>query len=258
MATREEILIGFQLISKINAGNLSLDNAACTLQWLDARTRDRINGAYALARVQESVACDCEVVAVEVETALQQFIENFVDQEMLVNGLRHFRTDPSDFSEDNNAIQQHTPNVRNVLALVSDEPTLRENGELLSLHQERVDLYVDPLVHFSPEHVRMNILQDLLNAIAFELRGICSATGEEKYPSIEARQSIIKFRMRTAIKAAEACPNNSETRRMVKVLNDIKRNLYDAVVVSDLTLLGDFVDRKIPQLPLIRRWWSYA
>jgi len=267
MATREEILVGYQLINKVNTGNDCLDNSACFFRGLSPRTRDSlivqekeggITRKPTLNELKHFTECDCAVVDEEVETRLQKFLLGFHDNQTIKRGLQYFRTQRWAVDGDKEEILTHTPRIRTVNALVSDFNGLKANGDLLSTYAGKVELFVDAKIHIPREQRKVTSYQDLLNAIAIELQGMCSYSGKIKYKTAKEVKEIVEGRLRVAEKVVRSCPDTQEVRSMSAVVRYIKRNLDVTVSLSDLSSLGEYVDSKVSQLPLVRRWWLYG
>lgn len=271
MATREQVLIGFQLVNKINIGNDMLAHTAEHFCKRCPHTAEPLvfapkaqPGEISQARPAtvddiKSLAEDsCKIVDVEIDTRLKNFLLRWQDNTDIVNGLAHFSTPRGAVDRDRDEILTHTPNIRTVNALIQDEAGLRANGNLLSLYKEQVEMWVDAEQHWiQTPHFRVTEQQDLLNAAAFELRGLSSYTGEEKYKTVEECKVIALARREAASRLWGFCPDTPETRGFLAVWQYFESNIEDAKTANDLTALGEYIDTHVPQLPFVRRWWAF-
>jgi len=273
MATREEILLGYQLIEKMNVGNAVTWGSSCFFRELHPDSLEELRiveipqGGEENKPVERRVRVDdvktftegnCKGVDIEVEKRLAKFLAGFWDRKAVANGLGYFKVTRGDLEGDKDEVLQHTPNVRNVIGLVPDLQGMRPSGDLLSLYRERIELEVSPEIHIQKEHNGINALQNLINAMAFELRGICNYTGEEKYHTVEDRLKIVASRMSPAFSLLNRCPLNKEVRGLSRVLKYVSSACGDAKTVDDLTAIGKYIDGKVEQLPILWRWWNYG
>jgi len=268
MASREERLIGFQVIEKVNYGNDMVYDSSCHLKFEKPVTGEpltvlRGNGDGLLTRPELATVSDvrdftdnnAKVVSVEVEERLVNFVKYFNDDRVVDRGLKHFNTERQWVDRDVEEVLIHTPNVKVATTLLDDCAGFKENGNLLGLYNETVDLYVHAELHIDLYDGMLNTVQDVFNAIALELRGLCSYGGWLRYPEFQDRIQLIHSRLRVLSTLKERAPDTVESRGWFKVWRYLDRNIRDAKTVDDLSLLGEYVDRKIAQLPLLRRWW---
>jgi len=256
MATREETLLGFQLVEQINTGNELTHCSAAHLQGKDVLTEEPLPGD---SPEQRKRMCEdnCLAVDVEVTQRLVNFLSRFPDEDIVRKALAHFNTPRSALDRDGLEVMHHTVSVRNVNALLSDVKDLDDNGKLLSLYKEDVEQRANHETHIPSSHRRINVFQDLLNVIAFELRGVCSYTGEARYANLEERRKLVASRIETAENVWATCPETRETLDMFRILQDVKGNLPSLFLHADFDALGEYVNLHVPQLPLVRRWWNY-
>jgi hypothetical protein len=244
VSDRIKTLLGYQIVNKVNMGNSAMFNIS-----------EHFRGDHEVKKAKDLAEGSCKVVDIEVDTRLREFLGRFPDPELVVSSLKHFNVQASDVVRDKDEILTHTPNARNVVALVDDKPTLKRNGDLLSLYKERVTLHIDPET-ISQEYTAVNIYQDLLNAAAFELKGICSYRGEPYYHTVKERRDIVDVRFHTAEQIN--LPDTAEVRCMEEVARYVTDNLPTAQTLDDLAALGVYIDSHVPQLPLLRRWWQHG
>lgn len=256
MLEREERLLGFQIIRKINLGNDGTFSSAAQLCLESPSTLDPLD--VTLEEVKEMVECNCKIIDLEINTMLSKFLEGFNDRLMLNRALRRFEVRRDHVERDRDEVLQHTPNVRNVNALVNTLAELRPHGELLKLYKEWVELVVNPTDHIPREEGVVTATQNLLNAMAYELKGICNYTGELRYKTVEDRKRIVNGRLAPAWDLIKKCPDTRETREFSKVINMVTEGLIEAKTKADLNTLSDHINYNVKQLPILWRWWSYG
>ena len=263
MATREEILLGYQLINKINRGNNCLYHAACHMQNVQPYTLEPLEWqdeeetrAATVEDIKALVGLDCKAIALEVETRLKLFLDKYKDRTRLLNALAHFNTKEEDLLRDKGEVETHAPNIRAAAVLSADYSVLQDNGDLLSLYKDTVELHVKPEM-VSLEQRRVNSYQEIINAAAFELRGLSSGNGQLKYVSVKDRKICVQGRLDTAKLAwVKHMWSSAENDNMKAVVDYLDKNMRDAVTESDLVSLADYADVHVPQLPILRRYWS--
>lgn len=263
MATREEVLLGFQLIDAINAGNDVTYNAACYLRSLEpltlvplkAYTADQDSAQEATVEDIKSFTEDgCKLIDIEIDTRLVQFLARFPDQQAVNRGLAAFKTGRGVLDRDISEVRLHRDSVRNVQALVDSKAAMRPHGELLSLYREQVDSRVDYLVHVPAEHRNLNELQDLLNVIGFELQGMCSYTGQGLNLDLPSLVELVSARIAAA---RTVTASSNEASRFLGTLRKVEDALGTLTTLQEAESLGQLVDSEVPRLPLLRRWWCY-
>ena len=267
MASREEVLIGFQVIRKINQGNAATYNSAYYLMRElpfvgepllipdEAGENPReptIEDVITLTSTANKIANK------QIKNLLEAFLQRFNDKKAIKRGVEHFNVSYDSVLRDKEEVLFHTPNVKCVVELLDDFASLHDNGALLSLYDEAVDLYIHPEVHLSKQHQIVNMFQDILNATALELQGICSYNGNLRYPNVESRIPLVESRLRVADKMKKQLPDTQETRSMKRALHTVWESLLDVKEKDDLNNLGIWLAQAIPQLPLIRRHWNIS
>lgn len=256
MVSREKLLVGYQLVRKINAGSCLLHDSACHLS--GGLPWEGLGEEQDITRVKGYTEADCVGIDLEVKTRLGEFLRWYEDQDLINDGLRHFSIEREALNEDQEEIVFHSSNVRTVNALVNARAELRPHGDLLKLHEERIQLTVHPEVHIPQDHGRITTLQNLANAISYELRGICSYRGEETYKTVEARKAVVRARLRTAARFVQATTNARELSWIARALNRVERELADIGSLDDMNALSNYLDSRVAQLPILFRWWSYG
>ena len=267
MSEREDILIGFQIIKKVNLGNTVTENAAAYMKkempvsgeplvvWTN-EDEPKVKETE-VADIKELTTTTGKIIELEVETRLEKFLENYPDKGAVARGLQHFNIRRQDVNRDVSEVKLHKESVQNVNTLVHDFQGLKANGELLALYTEAVELHVDIKIHRSQEHVMLTAYQDVLNAIGLELQGLNSYTGAMQYWDYEDRLAIVQARLRVAKKIGRALADTPETRGFEAARRYIQNHLPDTVHIHDLDALAAYLNTQVPQLPLLRRWWNF-
>jgi len=268
MATRIEALVGYQLIGQINIGNEMIYHTSCQMKRLrpyeltPLKYNPSTPGSIVAQRdatvddIKEYVNTNVAILDLEVEERLGGFLQNYLNAQDVTNGLQHFNVTQIDLDADRTALTSHNTGIKGAAALSNTFQALETYGNTLSLYKEKVELHVTP-DDLSLYDRRITTYQDLLNAMAFELRGLSSYTGETKYKTVKDIKGIVNSRIQTAENFWSLVPNTQETQDMQTVLNNLKGDLLTATTLQELEALGVYVDTQVPQLPLVRRWWNY-
>ena len=270
--TRDEILIGFQVVKAINIGNHVTHNAASYLSNEDPKSgkellgwTEQADGGRPIPRkataddVKIYTEATAKIIDVEVKTRLKNFLDRFNDNAAVNKGLAHFAVSRRAVDRDIDEVVLHQGSARFATEVIHDLPGLKANGDLLSLYSEDVAEYVRVENSFSQESRMLVAYQDVMNAISLELKGICSYNGGEKFKRFEDRKAIILARLRAAAKIwemSDLAAMGQDVVRFHQAQKYAQTALRDATTVSDLSALGDYVGTRVPQLPLIRRWWN--
>ena len=267
MSTREDILIGFQVIEKTNTGNDSTDNAAWYMQnkrphsddalvlWSDEETPT--SRPAELEDIKQLTEVTSKIIELEVETRLEKFLERYNNPSAVNRGLQHFSTRRQDVTRDVKEVKLHKTSVQNVNALIHDHKGLRANGELLSLYKEAVELHVLAKEHLPREQHIITVYQDVLNAISIELQGLCSYNGDPRYPGFDERKELALARLQVTDMIHKDLPDTSETRGFRAAQLATQDAITEAKTIYDLEAIGKDLNTSVPQLPLLRRWWNF-
>lgn len=270
MATFYEILIGCQLIDKINIGNDMIYQTSCHFKRLSPYSLEPLQffeGAIASPSVARTatvediktlVNVNCEIVTTEVDTRLALFLNMYPDTQEIINALQYYNTKYADLEYDLGEIQIHKPNILNVLSLVSTYEGLLNNGNLLGLYSPKIELEINADIALTLDMKRRVSYQDLINCIAFHLKGLCSSTGNVKYKSIESRKEAVNARLETILLQRPLCSSNSDIFDMDVIVTYIQAELPKCNNEKACETLGLYIDTQIPQLPVVRRWWNYG
>jgi hypothetical protein len=256
MATREEILVGYQLIRKANFGNWAVHDSSVVMQGKEPVTLEAFPPEI-MNKKTMNLEGACTLIRTEVGKRLGTFLKHG-DMDAGRKGLKHFRTGESEVRGDHDELVSHEPSIGMVNALLEDPKEWKPHGELLSLYKERVELDVVSDLHIPEEHARLNAYQNVLNALAYELQGTCNFTGKKKYTTREQILNIANQRITVLKRATGRCSEYEEGMRFISVANYVELNLDDAKTVDDLSALGKYIDDRIAQLPILWRWWAYG
>jgi len=247
MALLEETLVGFQLIDSIGTGNNTVTQSAKTL-----RVEDE------LEVVKERTETNCKAADLEVSTRLVKFLDGFNDKKLVKRALKEFGVSKAVLDRDVAEVVHHTGSVRAVTGLLSAVGEMRPHGDLLSLYRGQTPFVADP-DDVLDEGFRMEIaFQDLVNAMAFELRGVCSYDGSVKYKTVQQIHSVVWARVGAARNVLLNVPDSTRANSVVKVFRYVEKSLLDATTKDELRTLSEYIDLRVAQLPLVRRWWNYG
>lgn len=268
MAERYDKLIGFQVIQKINLGNhVTYDSASNMLGGCPFTGEEVVipQGFYdndeplpaTIEYVKELNTTNCKIADLEVKTRLVEFIKHYNDDKAINRGLSYFSTKRQHVDRDSEEVLLHTESVKNVNRLINTFPEMNPHGALLSLYSESVDLYIQAR-HMEAEHHTTNVYQDLLNALALELMGLNSYTGEPTGWSFQTTLKKAMNKVRLAEMYISRVPYTKEVRGFRAAVYQVQSDLVDAKKLKDLNTIGSYLFRRVPPLPLLRRWWIYG
>jgi hypothetical protein len=258
MATREEILIGHQLIKRVNLGNTRIDDSAYALCgencFGEPLTQD-ITHEYIEKFVMEAG----HAIYHEVATNTAGFLRCYPDRDQIIAGLSHFKTSLQDVETDVHEVTFHMPNAENVVALIPKWKDFAPHGKLLQLYKERVEFVARPSYTISRSDGLINTFQDILNALAFEFQGISPSTGQGLVESSSVHRSLIEAHLLVASHVEANLPDTAETRKLRQALRQTSVEFSRIKHQEPRTWLslGESLNASVPQLPLVRRWWNY-
>jgi len=270
MATREEIVIGYQLIHKANTINRVIDGASLVLQCKDPRNETPLMfkpGATPaqqdaaipqLATVAEikKQATTCAYIITKQAKMVDEFLSRYGNPSAIDSGLDHFHTPLAYITRDVSEVKTHKNNMVTALGLVTTKESLSSNGQLLALYKPQVDLEVThDLIPIDQQFV--NTYQDLLSAIALELRGLHEDSGVLTYFSVKQRKEMVNGRLKTAGRWYPKVAGMSEVIPMKQMFDYVTANLDGITTTIDLEIMADYLDNHVPQVPAVRRWWNF-
>jgi len=281
MERRVKELLGFYLIAGMNQANYSLWTASCFMQGLHPKTMETLTYQETFADdtvgpvkvadlgvMKTAMTSSLNIVELESHIKVGEFLKRYPDQDEIDESLLLFSSNRAEVDKDGAELRVHEPNARTASALSSSEAMLKPSGELLSLYEEQVEAVVDTQVHLTKEWKPVNILQDLINAAALELRNVCSYRGEELLfvrPSlvndtdqVGGIKKMVSARIKIFDRSLSNAPDTAEVRAFVSARDYIEEEMKDLTTLKDLASLGMHIDILVPQLPLVRRWWNYG
>ena len=276
MATRDEKLIGFQLVNKINVGNNVADQIGWMLQRKNPQSQALlryepppvISGGETYPPARDATTGDitqlciasAAVVDVEVEQRLKGFLDNYADQDQITNGLAHFNIVLPDVDDDKTTVIARITTVKAVVSESMRFSQLALVGESVLARIKKIFLQVNPEVHLDHQDKMIIAFQDLFNAISYELQGLSSGTGNKRFTTVESILARMQHRFRT-IEGwyAKNVPHNAETNFWYNtVYQEVLSELAAANNMNKLKNIGLYVAANVPQLPLVRRHWQYG
>lgn len=267
MATRVEKAIAYHLLRKVYFENTFLAYAAQVFQKLEPVIGGplRMSLPVDALETEEPPLADTDFVKSESErycVAVQQnhyivsqFMTRYPTTMDIENGLADWGKDASLLLNNSVTSNTHATNGIASAQLQTTDLQLSQTGALLALYKPYIDIKEPPQSKFTPLEKGINIFQDILNAMAIELTGVCSHSGVNKYTKAKDIKTVVESRITTANRVWVSTPRTPETLNMKSVLDYVIANIESANTLSTLTTLGSYIDANVEQLPLVRRWW---
>jgi hypothetical protein len=271
MANRIERLLGYQLVKKAGMGNDMVHHIAQILQRKNPRTlemlhlveTDHVNKKLIerdatiddIKRLSEGSA---KIIDLEVDTRLNGFLAAFPDSKLVSKGLQLFKVESSEIDTDRAEIPPKAVVARNACSLSNSFTDLRTVGQQLETYNGMVSLRVQPEAPWLPlEDQRVTTYQDLLNAMAFALKGIRNNSGLPMAGGYEQRLNKTWHHIEAGMWCWEYTPRTPETLGFKAVMDYVEDNMHDIQSEFEAFQLGEYIDSHVAQLPSLRRWWNY-
>lgn len=265
MTTREEIVIGYQLIRQMNTSNRMLDGASLVLQGLDPRDETPLKfrpmgetGPLEIATITEikKQATICGSVVTKCARKVDEFISRYPNKQAIDNGLVHFKTPKVALDTDREAVKTHNNNMLTAIGLVTTKEQLTVNGQLLALYKPQIDIDVgEELIPLDQQLI--NTYQDLLSTISLELRGLHEDSGVLTYTTVKQRKDMVKGRLITAERWYQKVAGMTEVVPMKQMFDYVIANLDGINTTAALEAMAAYLDSHVPQVPAVRRWWNF-
>lgn len=269
MGIREERLIGYQLINKINMGNEVLYRSSQILQKINPNTGQplKVPGGTMSNPVmdQEPSIEDLKtlnntniiIVELEVEQRAKGFLDRYSNIQQITKGLQLFNTTLSDLNLDKDNIISDKNSIKSSVLSAINLSALETIGLSLENRTERVIKQVTPSNDLPLNEQQITIYQNLCNAIAFNLAGLSCYTGVSKHKTVADIKEIVEARIYTAELHWRNCPTTTETLNIQAVFNYVKQQLPLVNDLNNLSDLSEYVNSQVEQLPVVGRWWNY-
>lgn len=267
MATREQKLIGYQLLKHTYHSNQLLVNASKVLQKLDPGSNTVLMEPVSIkdaeiVKVQEAgVAYIKEAATLRFNMAsgskehVTQFISRYPVWADIDNGLSVWGETRLNVVDNATDVTMHVSNGLAAVALQVSEEQLNSTGILLALYSPKVALARPTETVISQTEKSTNSFQNIINAIGYNLQGKCCYQGTPKYTTVEAIKKVVLSRITAANKCWERVPATLETESMKSELEYVNTELPNATTLEDLKALGDSLLTAVPVLPLVTAWW---
>lgn len=266
---REQNLIGYQLINKTNIAGFCLLDTNKLLRWLDPVTEEPL-----MIWTQVSEPENPKLIPADVD-GVKRLINVCSDIIQTEGGMvSEFCNRYQSLSDINAGLQQFTVTKLQVDDDISMTKTTKDALEVsiaLETKENKINLLADSFIDWTPSVKKVvqvneisqyeqtiNTFQDVLNAMAFELQGKNSYSGELHGLAFEQLKKQTESRLRTANRLWGQTPQTVETEGFKTSLEYLGKEFPDAVSLDDYKALGGYIDSNIPQLPLVRRWWNYG
>lgn len=271
MATRQEKLLGYQLVLFVSVANSRLIDTGLVMQKLNPDTLEELkelsNPADPLSLDEKPASIDYVKfvgtkylnASTQHNSAADEFLQRYQDMDKIAAGLATWNVTSTQVTNDISSVKTIAPTASDALILQVAENDLDESGKLLCTYSPQMVRDVDPNpVQIPMPERRINSFQDLLNAISINLTGRCSDTGAMIYPTVADRLTRVNKRVNTAkIFWQTHVPQTSESLEIKAVLDYVENELKSVSTEKDCTIIGEYIDTHVSKLPLTRRWWNF-
>ena len=265
--SRIQNLIGYQLINKTNMADISLLDSNKLLRWLDPITEEPLMAwtqppepenpklvPATIEDVKRLVGVCMQIIQTEGGMVFE-FCNRYQSSSDINAGLQQFTVTKAQIDDDISMVRSTKDTLDTSLAVETKENKiiLMANSfkDWIPEVKKEVQAY-----EISQYEQTINTFQDLFNAMAFELQGKNSYTGELHGHDVPTLKNLIASRMRVSNRAWTRTPQTEETKGYKTTLEYLDKNFNDAITLNDLKTLGVYIDSHVPQIPLVRRWWN--
>lgn len=269
MGNREQNLIGYQLIHRVNITNSLLLDSNKYLRFLDPITEEPLkvwtdvppdkDPEYVDATIDDVkrlVNQSFDTITKELQR-INGFIAGYNDDADVNVGLSQYAVQRTQFDADVNFSSATKDSVS--ISIESDTKQ-QKIIQLASLYINWIPQVVKIVQSYeiSQYESSISIFQDLLNAMAFEMAGLSSYTGEPHGLNFDRLYALINDRVKTATRQWEKTPHSLETLSMKSVLDTVSEEVKKVTTLDGFKSIGEYIDSNVNRLPLVRRWWMYG
>lgn len=260
MPTRQEVMMAHDLLTKVWKMNELFFACTFFMQEIDPITGDPFINRIAtgppdnpgpdifrsatLPELKE-LAIQRLTVIDKIRTTVDKFLTK-VDLMSLNTGLEDYKftlTDPN--SDLNNLASVRTRAGQDIIGS-ANKGQLKSRGQAFT-YTPKVERKT-----ILPEPARsLNIANDILDTLSFELQQIDPHVGGPKAFAFAFLQELIPARLQAAFTA-----NSNRDADIDNIINHILANFQAAADLADMAALGAYIDANLPKLPLIRRHWA--
>ena len=266
---RIQNLIGYQLINKTNISGASILDANKILNWIDPITEEpltvpaQVLPSETSERVTATVddikrlVNSCMSVINTESGAVFEFLNRYSTVNDIDAGLQQFAVTKTQVDSDINMSLTTKDNLSVSLAIETRKNKIKFLAETFKDWIPEVKRVVHAH-ELNQDEQMINIFQDLFNALAFELQGKNSYTGELHGLNFEQLKKQTESRLRTSNRIWIRTPQTVETEEYKVVLDALNNEFPKVVDLNGCKVLGAYIDSNVPKLPLVRRWWQYG
>ncbi|MBU0846784.1 hypothetical protein KKH23_06295 [Patescibacteria group bacterium] len=172
----------------------------------------------------------------------------------LSNGTDYFRVKMSDIISDVSDTTSMLLNENSLIKEADKEAKLSNISKKYKTHVPKLKHKIS-IKNMSEEFRFLNILNDLLDAMSYELKNLRSTDGGQATMNIDEIKKLIWQRITTA-RVYLSHLSGDEVELMRTVIFDIERNLQGINSYAELEALGNYIDSNTTKLVMIRRWWA--
>lgn len=253
MSDRYKNLIAFQIIKSLNKGKRCMDYIAKFMQL----THPSLPTVPVLSDVTSSIENANLIIDREISDKISNFLEVYPQKDYIDDGLKTFSETLIKADSDKSKMITATGLNRAVLVSAVDLNDLLPIGIDIANLTYDVKHIADINDDMPYDWRLINSYQLLLNAISIELQGKNIYTGDILYPTFDQKVSQLRDRFIAAKSMWGNIPQTEETLTWKSGLDGIMADYNNATQTNELTLIGQYLEGVIDQLPNIWKHWYW-
>jgi hypothetical protein len=265
--TRREIALGRNLVVNTQRLNQTVFAISQVLQGKDPTTGEPSGASV------NAIKASVESLMIGTNSRLQmmnKFISNYSGSASVESSLTSWDEAITDFNSELLDFSATKTAIDNSLASLTTPQELSSLGATIEKPQ-RITATGEPL--FPPDVVgRLTIVNGVLDAIKYELRGISETTGQASGKDFDAKADYSRSGIQVAqrelafVNTSESLPVSfgiskaeldNDFTDMQGVVNYLEQNIDIAKTDKDLESLADYIDAHLSEQPCIRRHWKW-
>jgi len=179
---------------------------------------------------------------------------NRVNQSLLENGLQYFGFSPDDINHDIFSARTVAVAEKCKAEAAYNEAGLRSITARYKKHQAKLG-YGKFISDIPQKEMNLNILNDLLDAMSFELNNLNSYTGLSANRSVGEIKNLISSRIKVAMMYLKNL-SGDEAGWMGDIVTELEKKLSEAKTQMELVYLSNYINKNVPKLMMVRRAWA--